>query len=206
MHPLHNVFHKWAHRYIKLHHSLLHELPEAFNISPKTIETWQPVCVLPTKELWSRVHSTAWEDDDGGLEGTGGLLQPELGVAQLYSDGSGLDGQIGAVVAMFKWDEEPRVVRFHLGSIADHTVYEAELAGLLLALHLLQNEQSVTRAVIRLDNQAVLYVLEACESGPAQSIIDQIISQIELIAGAESVPTRNCMGQGTCRECGQQKG
>ena len=68
-------------------------------------------------------------------------------------------------------------------------VYKAELVGLLLALHLLQNDQSVTRAVIRLDNQVVLYALQAHESGPAQSIIDEIILQIELIMGAARLGT-----------------
>jgi len=37
---------------------------------------------------------------------------------------------------------------------------------------------------VRLDNQAVLYTLKACESGPTQSIIDKIITQIESNANA----------------------
>ena len=90
---------------------------------------------------------------------------------------------------LFMQDNEPKVVRFHLGTIADHTVYEAELVGLLLALHLLRSERDVTRAIIRLDNQAVLHALTTRESGPAQSIIDEVILQIELVANAARTET-----------------
>ena len=118
-----------------------------------------------------------------------GQLQPELEVMQLYSDGSGLDGQVGAAAVLLMQGEEPKVTRFHLGAIADHTVYKAELMGLLLALHLLRSEQGVTRTIIHLDNLAVLHVLTTRESRPAQSIIDEIILQIELIANLARMET-----------------
>ena len=102
----------------------------------------------------AKIHTTAWEEDnDGGTDSVDSRMQPEPGVTQLYSDGLGLDRQVGAAVVLFMQGEESNVLRFHLGTIADHTVYEAELMGLLLALHLLRSERDVTRAVIRLDNQ-----------------------------------------------------
>ena len=67
---------------------------------------------------------------------------------------------------------------------ADHMVYEVELVGLMLALHLLRDERDVGGAVVRLDNQAVLYALKAHESGPAQNIIDEVLAQIAFIANA----------------------
>ena len=134
------------------------------------------MCIYPTSEIKPNIHTTAWEEDNNEDSGSAdGRMQLEPGVTQLYSDGSGLDGQVGAAVVLFIQGEEPKVVRFHLGTTADHTVYEAELMGLLLALHLLCSEQDVTRAIIRLDNQAVLHVLTTCESGLAQSIIDKVI-------------------------------
>ena len=81
------------------------------------------------------------------------------------------------------------MVRFHLRTTADHTVYKAELVGPLLALHLLRSKRGMTRAIIHLDNQAVLHVLTTHESGPAQSIIDKIILQIELTANAARAET-----------------
>ena len=123
------------------------------------------------------------------MESVDGQLQPEPEVMQLYSDGSGLDGQVGAAAVLLMQGEEPKVWRFHLGAIADHTVYKAELMGLLLALHLLRSKRGVTRTIIHLDNQAVLHVLTTRESRPAQSIIDEIILHIELIANAARMET-----------------
>ena len=70
-------------------------------------------------------------------------MQAELEVMRVYSDGLGIDRQVGAAAVLFRQDREPRVLRFHLGMAADHTVYEAELIGLLLALHLLHDERDV---------------------------------------------------------------
>ena len=86
-----------------------------------------------------------------GLEGEGeedivqedNSVQAELEVMQVYSDGLGIDGQVGATVVLFQRNREPRVLRFHLGTATDHTVYEVELVGLLLALHLLRNKRDM---------------------------------------------------------------
>ena len=61
----------------------------------------------------------------------------------MYSDGSGIDGQVGEAAVLFRRNREPKVLRFHLGTATDHTVYEAELIGLMLALHLLRDERDV---------------------------------------------------------------
>ena len=93
--------------------------------------------ISPTSVIKAKIHTMAWEEDnDGGTDSADSWMQPEPGVAQLYSDRLGLDGQVGAAAVLFMQGEEPKVMRFHLRTIADHTVYEAELVGLLLALHL----------------------------------------------------------------------
>ena len=123
------------------------------------------------------------------MESIDGWLQPEPGVTQLYSDGLGLDGQVGAAVVLLKQGEEPKSWGFTLGQLLTIQCTKRKLVALLLALHLLPSERSVTMAVIQLDNQAVLHALTACESGPAQSILDKVILQIELIANAARVET-----------------
>ena len=56
---------------------------------------------------------------------------------QLYMDGSGLVGNMGAAAATYKEGRETKVLHFHLGALTDHAVFEAEAVGILLALHLL---------------------------------------------------------------------
>ena len=57
--------------------------------------------------------------------------------AWVYSDGSGLGGKAGAVVVLYREGTSPRVLRYSLGTLVQHTTYEAEAVGLLLALHFL---------------------------------------------------------------------
>ena len=86
--------------------------------------------ISPTSVIKAKIHTMAWEEDNnGGTDSVDSWMQPEPGVAQLYSDGLGLDGQVGAATVLFMQDEKPKVVRFHLGTIADHTVYEGASTG-----------------------------------------------------------------------------
>ena len=65
--------------------------------------------ISPTSEIKANIHTTAWEEDnDGDLGSVDGRMQLEPGVAQLYSDGLGLDGQVGAAMVLFIQGEEPK--------------------------------------------------------------------------------------------------
>ena len=144
MHPLYDIFCKWVCRYIKMHRLLLHELPDTFNIVPGSIKTHQPVCIPPSSTLNAYIHvlGLEGEGEEDMVQG-GNSGQAELGVMRVYSDGLGIDGQVGAAAVLFRWGKEPRVLRYYLGTVADHMVYEVELIGLLLVLHLLHDERDV---------------------------------------------------------------
>ncbi|KAE9407131.1 hypothetical protein BT96DRAFT_750408, partial [Gymnopus androsaceus JB14] len=51
-------------------------------------------------------------------------------------DGSGYKGGVGAAAVLYRDGEEIETVRFRLGSDDDHEVFEAEIVGLILSLHL----------------------------------------------------------------------
>ncbi|KAI0083096.1 hypothetical protein BDY19DRAFT_998865 [Irpex rosettiformis] len=97
---------------------------------------------------------------------------------RIYSDGSDIEGSVGAAAVMYikqKRKERKTVLRYYLGTSEQHTVYEAELVGLLLALHLLK--QVCTRiagtAVIALDNKAAILAARLPKSGPAHYLLDE---------------------------------
>ena len=61
----------------------------------------------------------------------------------VYLDGSSVDGLAGAAAVLF-WDGlEVRSVRYQLGSLTQHMMYEAEVIGVLLVLELLRRERRV---------------------------------------------------------------
>jgi hypothetical protein len=60
---------------------------------------------------------------------------------KVYADGSGAEGGAGAAAVLYKGGRRTAALRYHLGSLADHTTYEAEAVGVTLALELLSKER-----------------------------------------------------------------
>ncbi|KAF9443477.1 hypothetical protein P691DRAFT_713239 [Macrolepiota fuliginosa MF-IS2] len=101
---------------------------------------------------------------------------------KIYSDGSGQDGRVGAAAILLE-EGNPRptkMLQFHLGTTAEHTTYEAEAVGALLAMKIAKEvakeaEQRGERdAAIShyADNQSVIKALHSRKSKPGQYLIN----------------------------------
>ena len=148
-HPLHAVFHKRPKWYIKTHRSPLHEIAALCSSVPE-LETCGPICSPPASTIKAKI--TVGRANDA--EEVAPIKDDEV---QLFSDGSGLDGKVGAAAILYKHGQGPRMLRYSLGSLEEHTVFEAKAIGLVLALHMLNFEHEVQKATLWLDNQAVLH-------------------------------------------------
>ena len=148
-------------------------MASTYDITPGSIEPTTPARSSPAYTLKARVPTLPLSEEAEEEEPI------EEDVVQVFSDGLGLGGQIGATAVMYRMGRGPRVLRYHLGLLTDHTVFEAEAVGLLLALHMLKYERDAPQAIVRLDNQAVLGALHICKPSPTQAIIDEIITQME---------------------------
>ncbi|QRV94576.1 Reverse transcriptase from transposon X-element protein [Ceratobasidium sp. AG-Ba] len=144
-----------AGRYIKRHRSALHELLHTFNILPST---FAPVPDSPATPKILRVLNPAIPPSKEAALDAVKRVNAEV---RIYSDGSGIDGGIGAAAVLCRDGQPNKILRLHLGSDKRHVVYEAELVGAMLALHLLANEHDVDSAWIGIDNQAVLHTLRS---------------------------------------------
>jgi ribonuclease HI len=81
---------------------------------------------------------------------------------QVFSDGSAQGSKVGAATILIKKDAPDHILHFHLGPETEHTVQEAELVGMLLALHLVATEQcNATSYLIAVDNQATLRAFDS---------------------------------------------
>ena len=54
---------------------------------------------------------------------------------QLHSDGSTIDSKVGAAAVMYRGGQEIKSLRFHLGSVDEHTMFEVKVVGVILSLH-----------------------------------------------------------------------
>ena len=93
---------------------------------------------------------------------------------KVYSDGSVHGGKVSAVALLRREGKPDRFLQFHLGSTAHHTVYEAELVGMVMGLHLIKTERRNTiKCTLNVDNQAALTAikLELNKSGQHLAVI-----------------------------------
>ena len=61
-------------------------------------------------------------------------------VTKVFTDGLDINDGVGAAAILFKEGQRQSTLRAYLGESTQHTVYEAELVGILLAAHLLRRE------------------------------------------------------------------
>ena len=94
----------------------------------------------------------------------------------IYSDGSGFEGGIGAAALLHIIDCLARSLRVYLGTIQEHTVYEAEGVGLIMGLHLLngQSHWLIHPKVMGTDSQAVIKVLKNQHLHSGHYLLDTI--------------------------------
>jgi ribonuclease HI len=172
-HPLHKPAIIRAKRYIKTHRSPLHELAHIFGVAPQEMETVSPPARSPSHRSRCAliIPATAEESANHASQCTAEL--------KVYSDGSGTEGGAGAAAALLKTGQEPRILTYHLGTLDDHTTFEAEAIGLSLALHMIRLDRHASSAAIRLDNQAVIQSLQYRKPRPSQYIINFLLLQIE---------------------------
>ena len=85
---------------------------------------------------------------------------------KVFSDGLGIDGNIGAATVLYKNGEVKSILRKQLGSADRHTVFEAEVVCLSLAAELVIAESNVPMAVIRSDSQVAIRETRSMEGMP----------------------------------------
>jgi ribonuclease HI len=94
---------------------------------------------------------------------------------KVYSDGSGCEGGIGAAAVLYKGFRRAKVLRYYLGTMDEHTVYEGECIGIMLGLELIQRETGwVMEVTMVVDNQAAITLTGAGNPTPSSYIIDKI--------------------------------
>ena len=172
--PLHAPVKKRAAIFVKRHCLLLHTLTQIYGIKPSEVEkipavrnhpkstSSPPVCIdiPPNKEASKRADTSATEH------------------IKVYSDGSAHDSQVGATAILRRNSNPDRVLRLHLGTLDQHTVYEAELVGMILGLHLIKTERkNKVKCVLNVNNQVALAAIKTRMTKSGQHFAANILKQ-----------------------------
>jgi ribonuclease HI len=138
-----------------------------FNIDPNSQETATPVSHAPdTPPLFTTNIADSREESKTDNAA-------DKADIKVYTDGSGIEGKVGAAAVLYKNGICAQSLRYQLGTLEEHITYEAEAVGVTLALELITRERGTATATILLDNQAVIQSLSHVHAKPAQHIIGE---------------------------------
>ena len=98
----------------------------------------------------------------------------------MYTDGSAQEGKVGAAAILTKDRQEISKVHYHLGKVDDHTVFEAELVGILLGLKLIEKFKACNLTyVIGVDNQVAIKALVSKLNKPGYYLAMEVLREAE---------------------------
>jgi len=174
-HPIHQVIKRANNSKSKVHLTTLEYLarsyPEFVNNPLETIKPyarppwWIPsftICIPPNKKAAKASHDQTIHDSD---------------TISIYTDGSGIDGHIGAAAYS---PTTSQTQRLYLGSEANYNVYTAEISALELATTIAKEAPpNYTKCVIYVDSQAAIKGIIKPHKQSGQTIITAAIDCIE---------------------------
>ena len=171
-HPLHRPVNWKVTRTTKKHRGPLQILANTLSVDAKRVEKiptlgWDPA---KTGELPFRIRIPA------DKEASAREAEDATEEIQVFTDGSAQGGKVGAAAILIRKNRPNRSLHLHLGPEAEHTVHEAELVGLLLAMHLIGTERrSATSCCIAIDNQAALRAFDLELRKPGHHLAREIL-------------------------------
>jgi ribonuclease HI len=172
VHPLQKFVTRSANCMVKKHRSPLHNLlcilpTNPRNIGTKAIATHNPekqkkrpfnVSIHPNKESSKKKAQTATEE------------------VQVFTDGSIIEDQVGAAAILTRPGKSHRTLHYHLGKLNEYTIYDAELAGLSLGMHLIKTENAARcRTMLGADNQAAINAVQNELSTPTHFLAEDTL-------------------------------
>jgi ribonuclease HI len=177
-HPLHKIARKSAKRLVKRHQTAFHSLMHLAGIDPDLLETIEPTRRPPN---FTPTHNTRIDPDKDTARAHDNTIH-NTGI-RIYSDGSGFRGGIGAAAVLFDNGRKVTTLRYKLGREDQHTVYEAEIVGVLLGLHLAKRSRAANNdrvpISISLDNTAVIKASTTQTNKPSQYLLEHLHKALE---------------------------
>jgi len=170
-HPLHHHVQEAAEAsFTKSSKSPIHHLMFAYDIHPTHLETIRSVRQGPK-----------WEPSFGiqiAQDKKAALLSEKSNRdhIQVYSDGSAIDGGVGAAAILFRNGIRMATLRKYLGRANAHTVYEAEVVGIGLGIELIRREEVSLQASIAVDSKAAIQATQSTAAGSGAYLMDRVHS------------------------------
>lgn len=171
-HPLAKTARRASLRNIKRHRSPMHDLMAMHKTKPHGMEK---MSFIRTAAGAPKVFTTIIEDREQAMR----VPAPKPGELHIYTDGSGIDNEIGAAATTVPPKGTRKTLRYYLGNANQHTVFEAELIGLILATKIANDAKNLRKLDLLIDNQAAIKALEDDTATARSYLIPILIKALE---------------------------
>lgn len=132
-HPLHPIAANPVKNKPFPHESQIPKLLRIHGIHPNNTEKIMPKRRSPTAPIVFETEIKESREDSIAAE------KADKAEIKIYTDGSGYEGGAGAAAVMYRNNSaNPEILRYHLGDLKDHSTYESEIVGLILAVWLIR--------------------------------------------------------------------
>lgn len=165
-------------------------LQKQYNINQTHLERRHPHIIKP---WWKPPVVTIDDKPEDALKHHNNTCTTE-NTACIYTDGSGIDGHVGAAAVLLETPDSPNSLilqkrTYYMGRDNESTVYAAELKGILLALQILEATPDLHRkkTTVFTDNQSALKTLRKPGNTSRQYILKDILQLLQkvIFLGAE---------------------
>ena len=174
-HPLHKPIKNAANKRVKRHPTPLHDLMHKYNIQPAKMETIKATRFETNWKPNIKIHIASSVDEAIGD------IQNDNPDVKVFTDGSGMDGKIGAAAVLYRNGRLKTKVRYQLGSQRHHTVYEGEGIGAILGTKLMQKEWGIRSAIIYIDSQAAITATQLTKPTTGHYIFDALHEHVDML-------------------------
>lgn len=170
-HPLFHLVRKANRSQGKRLPSQLHHLNRVFKLTDENPEQINSNPKNPNKEPVIKTHI------DNSRRAAIQFARHTKHNTQIFTDGSSRPEGVGAAAVLIRGNRT-KTLAFYLGSPHRHTVYEAELTGLVLGTHLLLQEQRLTTVQIATDNQAAIKAIQQRKPHAGHHLVQTLEKQL----------------------------
>jgi len=192
--PIGKAARRAARCHVKRLPSPLHNIMAMLKVHPDEIEKIPPIRKHPH---WESAIKTVIPENKDQAEAR--ELNNEADI-RVYSDGSGYEGGVGAAAVLYRGFRPVKVLRYYLGTLDKHTVYEGECVGMMLGLELIRRETGwVLEATMGIDNQAAITATGTGKPATGSYIVDKIHASYWKVIEAQLAQTHARMGTRTQR-------
>jgi ribonuclease HI len=165
--PIRGIFAR-CRRVPRFHRSPIHHLIAAFPIFRNNFETIDPFrrfAPLPKSALTASIapDKDAARDEMERIVARGGFC--------VFTDGSGFEGGVGAAAVAMRNGVVGEQRQKHLGTESEHTVFESEVCGAILALDIIASTPRLTDVDVFIDCQPAIAALTSPKPQPGQYLL-----------------------------------